>query len=241
MGRAQIYALVTYTNIILPGKQYKHTLMLLCSSFQESAFLTWRRRLLIKHWPAGVKKGWSKLQCVIQACLSRFRLVFVSVSLLFTQTIAIATLFAPERRLWTPARLSHHVARWSRRDLDWWNTSLYYTPSGSPCSPNPFQTDLSQRILRSSGITECISDWAKCFVDSKVKWVLVHLMRQAGSILRLLPWSWREMRPSRSLLRLVSSTSIQLHFEYGHCLFRPAPTATRPGHHPDSKRFSGSI
>jgi len=42
-----------------------------------------------------------KKQCVIQACLSRFRLVFVSVSLLFTQTVAMATLFAPERRLRT--------------------------------------------------------------------------------------------------------------------------------------------
>ena len=29
------------------------------------------------------------------------------VSLLFTQTVAMATLFAPERRLRTPARLSH--------------------------------------------------------------------------------------------------------------------------------------
>ena len=42
-----------------------------------------------------------EIQCVLRACLSRFRLVFVSVSLLFTQTVAIATLFAPERRLQT--------------------------------------------------------------------------------------------------------------------------------------------
>jgi len=42
-----------------------------------------------------------KIQCVFEACLSRFRLVFVSVSLLFTQTVAMATLFAPERRLQT--------------------------------------------------------------------------------------------------------------------------------------------
>ena len=53
------------------------------------------------------KKTWlTKIQCVFQVCLSRFRLVFVSVSLLFTQTVAIATLYAPERRLRTPARLS---------------------------------------------------------------------------------------------------------------------------------------
>ena len=158
-----------------------------------------------------------KKQCVIQVCLSRFRLVFESVSLLFTQTVAIATLFAPERRLRTRilrllpwswwemrarslrgrkypycksataihfsvlfrcvvptmrlkrtencprratfslrvflprrllARISHQGARWSRIDLDWWNTSLYFTPPGSPCGPNPFQTDLSQRILQ---------------------------------------------------------------------------------------------
>ena len=42
-----------------------------------------------------------KIQSVFQACLSRFRLVFASVGLLFTQTVAMATLFAPERHLRT--------------------------------------------------------------------------------------------------------------------------------------------
>jgi len=42
-----------------------------------------------------------KIQYAFQACLSRFRLVFASVGLLFTQTVAMATLFAPERRLRT--------------------------------------------------------------------------------------------------------------------------------------------
>ena len=50
-----------------------------------------------------------KIQCVIQGCLSRFRLVFVSVSLLFTQTVAMATLFAPERRLRTRILRLLHV------------------------------------------------------------------------------------------------------------------------------------
>jgi len=54
------------------------------------------------------------------------------------------------------ARISYQGARWSRRDLD------------------------SQRILRRSGITLCISDWVKCVVDSKIKWGLVHLVRNAG-------------------------------------------------------------
>ena len=42
-----------------------------------------------------------EIQCVSRARLSRFRLVFVYVGLLFTQTIAMAMLFAPERRLQT--------------------------------------------------------------------------------------------------------------------------------------------
>ena len=37
-------------------------------------------RVLIRHWYFGAKRGWSRIQRVIQACLSRFRLVFVSLA-----------------------------------------------------------------------------------------------------------------------------------------------------------------
>jgi hypothetical protein len=80
------------------GQQW--LVVILCSP-ASPAFLTRRTEMLINHWPSGVKPGDKKIQSVIQESQSRFRLVFASVSVLFTQTIAMATLFAPERRLIT--------------------------------------------------------------------------------------------------------------------------------------------
>jgi hypothetical protein len=59
----------------------------------------------------GVEPGWLKIQRVIRAGPSRRRRFFGSVSLLFTQNVTIATLFAPERRFRTPAGCSHLGAR----------------------------------------------------------------------------------------------------------------------------------